>query len=101
MPVQKIPAEVQQKLNALPAPLLNTLFDLAQFHQFTPGDDMSKHIQGVTQGLANASEPGTRSLYQDHLNALTNFQNYLYGNQPYDASGSSIFNAAPAQQQGK
>ena len=100
MPVQKISPQVQQKLNALPAPLLNTLFDLAKFHQFTPGDDMSKQIQGVKQGLANASEPGTQSLYQDHLNALTNFQNYLYGNAPYDASGASIFDAAP-QQQGK
>lgn len=101
MPVQKIPQEVQQRLNSLPAPLLNTLFDLAQFHSFTPGDDMSKHIQGARYAASNSSEPGTASLYTDHANAMQNLQNYLYGNKAYDASGGSIFNPPPDFKQGQ
>lgn len=86
MPVQQIAPKVMQRMQYMAKndpDMFNTLTDMAQTHGFTPGDDMTKHIQiqRDAQAQAQAREPGTVSLHQDHINALTNLQNYLYKGQ--------------------
>lgn len=98
MPVQKTDPAVTQRIQQLPQQYQNLLFDMGQFHGFTPGDDMTptiKKLQGYANDGTYDQRPGAESLNNDHINALSNLQNMLFN--PQAPVGASIFDAPPKE----